>query len=86
MLATTAAVQALSSGTFTVVPQMFETHVASSRVPWQALGVSHTAALRKLGVSAEALGEVLAIVGLFNTTNSLADGYQVEPDVLPPVD
>ena len=47
---------------------------------------SHTAALRKLGLDAEALGEVLAIVGLFNTTNSLADGYQVEPDVLPPLD
>lgn len=47
---------------------------------------SHTAALRKLGMSAESLGEVLAIVGLFNTTNKLADGYQVAPDVLPPVD
>jgi AhpD family alkylhydroperoxidase len=47
---------------------------------------SHTAALRKLGLSADALGEVLAIVGLFNTTNSLADGYQVEPDVLPPLE
>jgi len=47
---------------------------------------SHTAALRKLGMSAETLGEVLAIVGLFNTTNKLADGYQVVPDVLPPVD
>jgi AhpD family alkylhydroperoxidase len=47
---------------------------------------SHTAALRKLGVDAETLGEVLAIVGLFNTTNALADGYQVEPDVLPPAD
>ena len=46
---------------------------------------SHTAALRKLGMSVEALGEVLAIVGLFNTTNSIADGYQVEPDVLPPL-
>jgi AhpD family alkylhydroperoxidase len=45
---------------------------------------SHTAALRKLGLSAEAVGEVLAIVGLFNTTNAIADGYQVEPDVLPP--
>jgi AhpD family alkylhydroperoxidase len=45
---------------------------------------SHTAALRKLGVSVEALGEVLAIVGLFNSTNAIADGYQVEPDVLPP--
>ena len=47
---------------------------------------SHTAALRKLGMSAETLGEVLAIVGLFNTTNTLADAYQVEPDVLPPLD
>lgn len=47
---------------------------------------SHTAAVRKLGLSVEALGEVLAIVGLFNTTNSLADGYQIEPDVLPPLD
>lgn len=46
---------------------------------------SHTAALCKLGMSAEALGEVLAIVGLFNTTNTLAEAYQVEPDVLPPV-
>ncbi len=47
---------------------------------------SHTAAVRKLGLDVEALGEVLAIVGLFNTTNALADGYQVEPDVLPPQD
>lgn len=47
---------------------------------------SHTTAVRKLGLSPEALGEVLAIVGLFNTTNSLADGYQVVPDVLPPLE
>jgi AhpD family alkylhydroperoxidase len=47
---------------------------------------SHTAALRKLGMSAEAVGEVLAIVGLFNATNTLADAYQIEPDVLPPLD
>lgn len=46
---------------------------------------SHTAALKKLGLDDETLGEVLAITGLFNTTNALADGYQVEPDVLPPV-
>jgi AhpD family alkylhydroperoxidase len=45
---------------------------------------SHTAALVKLGADAETLGEILAIVGLFNMTNSLADGYQVKPDVLPP--
>ena len=47
---------------------------------------SHTAALRKLGVDHEALGEIMAIVGLFNMTNALANGYQVEPDVRPPTD
>ena len=47
---------------------------------------SHTAAVRKLGLDVEALGEVMAVVALFNTTNALADGYQVEPDVLPPQD
>jgi alkylhydroperoxidase family enzyme len=47
---------------------------------------SHTAALRKLGIDGQTLGEVLAIAGLFNMTNALADGYQVEPDVLPPLD
>ena len=47
---------------------------------------SHTAALKKLGVDTAALGEILAIAGLFNMTNALADGYQVEPDVLPPLE
>ena len=47
---------------------------------------SHTAAVRKLGLDIEALGEVMAVIGLFNTTNTLADGYRVEPDVLPPLD
>lgn len=46
---------------------------------------SHTAALKKLGVDDVALGEILGIVALFNSTNALADGYQVEPDVLPPL-
>ncbi len=46
---------------------------------------SHTAALRKQGLSTEAIGEVLAIASLFNMTNALADGYQIEPDVLPPL-
>lgn len=46
---------------------------------------SHTAALKKLGADDEALGEILAIAGLFNMTNAIADGYRVEPDVLPPV-
>ena len=46
---------------------------------------SHTAALRKLGTDVETLGEVLAIVGMFSTTNALADAYQIEPDILPPL-
>jgi AhpD family alkylhydroperoxidase len=46
---------------------------------------SHTVALKNLGVDDEQLGEVMAIAGLFNMTNSLADGYQVVPDVRPDV-
>ena len=45
---------------------------------------SHTAAVRKLGLDASGLGEVLSVVALFNATNALAHGYQIEPDVLPP--
>ncbi len=44
---------------------------------------SHTAAVLKLGLDEEGLGEVLAVVGLFNQMNKLADAYQVEPDILP---
>lgn len=44
---------------------------------------SHTAATQKLGLTLEQLGEVLAVVGLFNQMNKLADAYQVEPDLLP---
>lgn len=47
---------------------------------------SHTAAAKKLGLSTEALGEVMAVIGLFNTTNAIADGYQIEPDILPRLD
>lgn len=47
---------------------------------------SHTAALKKQGGDDETIGEVLAIAGLFNMTNALADGYQIEPDVLPPLE
>jgi AhpD family alkylhydroperoxidase len=46
---------------------------------------SHTAAVQKLGLDDAALGEVMAVVGLFNQMNKLADGYQVEPDILPKV-
>ena len=44
---------------------------------------SHTAAAQKIGLDTEALGEVLAVVGLYNQMNSLANAYQVEPDILP---
>src|SRR5947199_5415217 len=44
---------------------------------------SHTAAVQKLGLDDEGMGEVLAVVGLFNAMNKLADAYQVEPDILP---
>jgi AhpD family alkylhydroperoxidase len=44
---------------------------------------SHTAAAQKLGLDTEALGEALAVVGLFNQMNKLADAYQIEPDILP---
>lgn len=44
---------------------------------------SHTAAAQKLGLDIEGLGELLAVVGLFNLTNRLANGYQVESDVFP---
>lgn len=47
---------------------------------------SHTAAAMKLGLDAQALGEVMAIVALFNGTNAVASGYQIEPDVRPKLD
>jgi AhpD family alkylhydroperoxidase len=44
---------------------------------------SHTAAVQKLGLDNEGLGEALAVVGLYNQMNRLADAYQVEPDIRP---
>jgi AhpD family alkylhydroperoxidase len=41
---------------------------------------SHTASARKLGADDEMLGELMAVVGVFNRTNALADAYQVEVD------
>jgi len=41
---------------------------------------SHTAAARAKGMSEAQLGEVMAIVGMANETNSLATGYQVPVD------
>ena len=44
---------------------------------------SHVANARMLGMDDEMLGELMAVVGVFNRTNKLADGYQVETD--PPI-
>src|SRR5215471_312226 len=41
---------------------------------------SHAAAAKREGMSREMLGEVMAIVGMANETNSLANGYRVPVD------
>src|SRR5580765_4189791 len=41
---------------------------------------SHTASARTQGMTDAMLGELLAVVGMANETNRLADGYQVEID------
>ena len=41
---------------------------------------SHTAAARKAGMSAAMFAELMAVVGMANETNRLANGYQVEID------
>lgn len=47
---------------------------------------SHSAAVQRLGLDTEALGELIAVVELYNGMNKIADGYQIEPDVRPKVD
>ena len=46
---------------------------------------SHTAAARAKGMTHEMFGELLAVVGLANHTNALANGYRipVDPQFLP---
>ena len=41
---------------------------------------SHTFSARKQGMTDAMLGELMAVVGMANETNSLANGYQVEID------
>jgi AhpD family alkylhydroperoxidase len=41
---------------------------------------SHGAAAKKQGMTSEVLGELMAIVGMANETNSLANGYRVPVD------
>lgn len=47
---------------------------------------SHTAAAIKKGMTPEMHGELMAVIGLFNKTNKLSDGYQVEADVKPKIE
>jgi AhpD family alkylhydroperoxidase len=41
---------------------------------------SHSAAARKAGMSEEMFGEVMAVTGMANETNRLANGYRVPVD------
>ncbi|MBT3170330.1 MAG: carboxymuconolactone decarboxylase family protein [Rhodospirillaceae bacterium] len=41
---------------------------------------SHTASAKKQGMTDEMLAELLAVVGMANETNSLANGFDVETD------
>ena len=43
---------------------------------------SHTAAARKAGMSEAMFGEVMAVVGMANETNRLANGYRVPIDAV----
>jgi alkylhydroperoxidase family enzyme len=42
--------------------------------------------VKRLGLDNEAVAEVIAVVDVFNGTNSLANAHQVEPDVTPDPD
>ena len=41
---------------------------------------SHTASARKLGMTEEMFGELMAVVGMANETNRLVNGYRVPID------
>jgi AhpD family alkylhydroperoxidase len=41
---------------------------------------SHTAAARKAGMTEAMFGEVMAVVGMANETNRMANGYRVAID------
>ncbi len=43
---------------------------------------SHTTSARKAGMTDAMLGELMAVVGMANETNRLANGYQVEIDAM----
>jgi alkylhydroperoxidase family enzyme len=39
--------------------------------------------VKRLGLDNEGMAELIAVVDVFNGTNSLANAYQVVPDVIP---
>jgi AhpD family alkylhydroperoxidase len=41
---------------------------------------SHTAAARNKGMTEEMLSELMAVVGMANQTNALANGFQIDVD------
>ena len=41
---------------------------------------SHTAGARKKGLTDEMLSELMAVIGMANQTNALANGFQIELD------
>lgn len=42
--------------------------------------VSHTAAARRAGMTAEMRRELIAVIGLANQTNRMAYAYRIDPD------
>jgi alkylhydroperoxidase family enzyme len=42
--------------------------------------------VKRLGLDNAAIGEIVAVVDVFNGTNRIANAYQVEPDVTPSPD
>jgi alkylhydroperoxidase family enzyme len=42
--------------------------------------------VKRLGLDNEAIAEIIAVVDVFSGTNSLANAYQVVPDVSPDPD
>lgn len=47
---------------------------------------SHSAALKRLGLDNQAIGEIVAVVDVFCGTNRIGNAYQVKPDVTPDPD
>jgi len=39
--------------------------------------------VKRLGLDNEGVAELIAVVDVFNGTNSLANAYQVQPDIIP---